>query len=108
MLRKGLLWSRDRPSLECAVPDFSGKRQAQWSPDLAKLNPKCHMNYSIIFTEINLYQETQVAQIMAISSIVILLQIIGLSQHLGDPQSIKCTTIGGFALLRLLGRRAAI
>ena len=28
------------------------------SPDLAKLNPKCHMNYSIIFTEISFYPET--------------------------------------------------
>ena len=25
------------------------------SPDFAKLNPKCHMNYSIIFTEISFY-----------------------------------------------------
>ena len=29
-----------------------------WSTDLAKLNPKYHMNYSIIFTEISFYPET--------------------------------------------------
>ena len=29
-----------------------------WSPDSAKLNLKCHMNYSIIFTEISFYPET--------------------------------------------------
>ena len=28
------------------------------SIDLAKLNLNCHMNYSIIFTEINCYPET--------------------------------------------------
>ena len=28
------------------------------SIDLAKLNPNCHMNYSIIFTEISFYPET--------------------------------------------------
>ena len=30
------------------------------SSDLAKLNPKCHMNYSIIFTEISFYPETSI------------------------------------------------
>ena len=28
------------------------------SSDLAKQNPKCHMNYSIIFTEISFHPET--------------------------------------------------
>ena len=28
------------------------------SIDLAKLNPSCHMNYSIIFTGISFYPET--------------------------------------------------
>ena len=28
------------------------------SSDLAKLNPICHMNYSIISTEISIYPET--------------------------------------------------
>ena len=31
-----------------------------WSPDLAKLNSKCHMNFSIIFTEISFYAETSI------------------------------------------------
>ena len=31
--------------------------------DLAKLNPNCHMNYSIIFTEISFYPETSVREI---------------------------------------------
>ena len=30
------------------------------SSDLAKLNPICHMNYSIIFTEISFYPETSI------------------------------------------------
>ena len=30
------------------------------SPDLAKLHLKCHMNYSIIFTEISFYPETSI------------------------------------------------
>ena len=29
-----------------------------WLIHLAKLNPKCHMNYSIIFTEISFSPET--------------------------------------------------
>ena len=31
---------------------------SSWSSDLAKLNLKCHMNYSIIFTDISFYSET--------------------------------------------------
>ena len=31
-----------------------------WSANLAKLNPKCHMNYSIIFTEISFNPETSI------------------------------------------------
>ena len=30
------------------------------SSDLAKLNPICHMNYSIIFTEISFYPDTSI------------------------------------------------
>ena len=29
---------------------------------LSKLNPNCHMNYSIIFTEISFYPETSICQ----------------------------------------------
>ena len=29
-----------------------------WSPDIAKINTTCHMNYSIIFTEISFYPAT--------------------------------------------------
>ena len=43
----------------------ASKHQSGWrntmfflSHDLAKLNPKCHMNYSIIFKEISFYAET--------------------------------------------------
>ena len=39
-----------------------GQLQAQFtisgSLDFAKLNPDCHMNYSVIFTEISFYPET--------------------------------------------------
>ena len=44
-----------------AVPNFKGNGKhdvLSRSPDLAKLYPKYHMNYSIIFTEINFYLET--------------------------------------------------
>ena len=44
-----------------AAPNFKGAGKhdvLSRSPDLAKLNPKCHMNYSIIFTEISFYPET--------------------------------------------------
>ena len=48
--------------LEGAVPKRQkgvGKRGVlSQSPDLAKLNPKVHLNYSIIFTEISFYPET--------------------------------------------------
>ena len=41
------LWSRDRTSLELQMED--DKRDVlSLSPDLAKLNPKCHMNYLFI------------------------------------------------------------
>ena len=36
------------------------------SSDLAKLNPICHMDYSIIFTEISFYPETSKAYQMGI------------------------------------------
>ena len=47
------------------VPNFKGgggdKHNVLFqSFDLAKLSPKCHMNYSIIFTEINFYPETYI------------------------------------------------
>ena len=44
-------WSRDRSSLEGAVPNFKGASKynvISRSPALAKLNLECHMNYSII------------------------------------------------------------
>ena len=34
------------------------------SIDLAKLNPNCHMNCSIIFTEISFYPETSSLQVV--------------------------------------------
>ena len=37
---------------------------------LAKLNPKCHMNYSIIFTEISFSPETSILFKMSIADII--------------------------------------
>ena len=42
-------WSHDRLGLEEAVPNFKGAGKHDVlprSPDLAKLNLKCHMDYS--------------------------------------------------------------
>ena len=45
-------------SLETGVTTTISSRSA----NLAKLNPKCYMNYSIIFTEISFYPETSNCQ----------------------------------------------
>ena len=37
---------------------LKGARQTTMDHHLAKLNPNCHMNYSIIFTEISFSPET--------------------------------------------------
>ena len=53
--------SHDRSSLERGGSKFQrdGKHDIlSQSPDLAKLSPKCHMNYSIIFKESSFYLET--------------------------------------------------
>ena len=44
-----------------AAPNFKGGDKhniLSRSPVLAKLKPKCRMNYSVIFTEISFYPET--------------------------------------------------
>ena len=54
-------WSRDRLLRGgVAVKDFKGpdKQCCSRIIHLAKLNPNCHMNYSIIFTEISFSPET--------------------------------------------------
>ena len=55
-------WSRDRLLHGgVAVKDFQRARQTQCFSqiiNLAKLNPNCHMNYSIIFTEVSFSPET--------------------------------------------------
>ena len=49
------LWSRDRSiSWKGEILDIKGSTQRvlSCSHNLAELNPKCYMNYSVIFTEI--------------------------------------------------------
>ena len=50
----GQVW---RGQLQTSKGDFK-HNVLSWSPNLAKLNPTCHTNYSIIFTEINFYPGT--------------------------------------------------
>ena len=40
-----------------------------WRYDLAELNPKCHINYSIIFTEISFFSETLSIMVVGLSFI---------------------------------------
>ena len=39
---------------------FRWRSSLSWSIDLAKLNPNCHMNDSIILTEISFFPETSI------------------------------------------------
>ena len=54
------MWSRDR-SMKGSFGTSEGSAQYDvlyQRYDLFKLNPKCHMNYSIIFKEISFFSET--------------------------------------------------
>ena len=54
-------WSRDRQLREGSREGLQRARQTQCCSritHLAKQNPDCHMNYSIIFTEISFSPET--------------------------------------------------
>ena len=56
------MWSRDRSGVRRGYSKTTKEASKcdvlSQSPDLAKLNPQCHMNYSIIFTEISFYPGT--------------------------------------------------
>ena len=59
-------WSRDRSKVTSRRGSHEGLQRAPTNTmlfsdhHLAKLNPKCHKNYSIIFTEISFSPETSI------------------------------------------------